>query len=56
MKKFGQPSVQRVYRFASQSLLDTPRPRNARLEVRKSPQKATYRIPKEPSNGYRVGP
>ena len=52
---FGQPSVQRVYRMASQTLLDTPRPKQVRIQVRNT-QKPAYEFSKEPSNGRGVGP
>ena len=38
------------------SRLMPPKPRAARLYVKPSPEKKTYKIPKRPSNGIGVGP
>lgn len=51
-KKMGKEK--KPYGFASQAILDTPRPRTVRIE--KSKAKPGYKIPKEPSNGIKVGP
>ena len=41
--------------MASQTLLDTPRPKQVRIQVRNT-QKPAYEFSKEPSNGRGVGP
>lgn len=47
--------VKKPYAFASQELLDTPRPTVGRTAPTKKAEKAGYKFPKEPSNGLGVG-